>query len=362
MAKRQRERHIHVSPSGIRASIRIHGHLHQQRFKRDTPLVQVRQWLLTTEMAYRGRHTRRTGKFADDALAYLESVKSMPTYAQREQHIKEWIEVFSDQRRDTIASDQIATQLHRWRTEPRTIVKRGGKAVTLILSAAAVNKRRTALMHLYRTLDGRAARNPVKDTPKFREPAPAPRGIPYPTVRAILAKMPESKSKARLMVMAYTGIPPAQIAELTEADVDFTARTVAVAGRRKGRGTLGRIVPLTADGVRALEAMRREDAWGPFSRTVMARAFTRACKAAKAGEGLRAYDLRHAFGTEVYAKSGDIRATQILMGHSTPQLTHRYTLAAVDPRVQAAIASMAPAAKVASEVAKPRKIKVERRK
>jgi integrase len=80
------------------------------------------------------------------------------------------------------------------------------------------------------------------------------------------------------------------------------------------------------------------------------------------GTGLRAYDLRHAFGTELYAKSGDIRATQVLMGHSTPQLTHRYTLAAVDPRVQAAIAAMSGPAKVATTVATSEKNKVKRRK
>ena len=35
----------------------------------------------------------------------------------------------------------------------------------------------------------------------------------------------------------------------------------------------------------------------------------------------------------MYRRSGDIRATQILMDHSTPLLTRRYTVAAVDPRL-----------------------------
>jgi hypothetical protein len=35
--------------------------------------------------------------------------------------------------------------------------------------------------------------------------------------------------------------------------------------------------------------------------------------------------------------SGDIRATQILMDHSSPTLTHRYTVAAIDPRVRVAL-------------------------
>lgn len=342
MARRRTpaDKHIATTPHGYRASIRIHGVLHQQRFKQDTPLTTIKGWLLRTEMKYRqGR--RVSGAFDADAAAYLETVRAMPTYAQRKQHIDEWIAVFGDQRRDSITSAEIAAQLHAWRTLPRTITKRGGKTLTVTLSASAVNKRRSALMHLFTTLDGKAERNPVRDTPKFAEPAPAPRAIPYPTVHRVFAAMPSGRAKAHLMVLAYTGIPPAQIVQIQSGDVDLKAGTVAVAGRRKGRGTKGRIVLLTPDGIKAFKAMAREEAWGPISRTVLRRVLSRACKAAKVPV-CRPYDLRHSFGTEVYRRTGDIRATQILLDHSTPTLTHRYTLGAQDVRVIAAIAAFQP--------------------
>jgi integrase len=120
--------------------------------------------------------------------------------------------------------------------------------------------------------------------------------------------------------------------------VDWEAGTVAVHGRRKGKGTAGRIVPLTPAGVKALKAMHREDAWGTFSRATLRVVFQRACaKAGLKGDDFTPYDLRHSFGTEIYLASGDIRATQVLMGHSSATLTHRYTLAAVDPRVARAL-------------------------
>lgn len=313
---------ITITANGYRASIRINGVLYQKRFPTNTDLLVVKQWRLRQEMRHR-RGRANSGRFIDDALRYLESVTAMPTFAQRSQHIHEWITVFDTQQRDTITAAQITAQLHTWRA--------GGQ------SAGSVNKRRSALMHLFTTLDGKAEPNPVKDTPKFQEPAPAPKALPYSWITRIFTAMPESKSKARLMVIAYTGIPHAQIATITADHVNLRARTVAVEGRRKGAGTGARIVPLTDDGVKAFRLMKKLKAWGPFSRATLRIVFRRACKRALKNEDFTPYDLRHSFGTEMYRASGDMRATQILMGHSTPQLTHRYTLAAVDPRVAAAV-------------------------
>src|SRR6185295_12121548 len=47
--------------------------------------------------------------------------------------------------------------------------------IELVLSPSAVNKRRTALQHLFTVLDGKSAPNPVKNVPKFREPDPRTR-------------------------------------------------------------------------------------------------------------------------------------------------------------------------------------------
>lgn len=334
--------HQTKTKSGTLAHIRIDNFLHRKHFKRGTPPADIKEWLLKTEMKFRGRKARKTGKFDDDAKVYLETVKAMPTHAERTTHIEEWIAVFGDQRRDKITSDEIRAVLNKWATETRTVTMtrrptlKAKRTIELTLSAASVNKRRSALQHLFTVLDGKSAENPVKDVPKFREPDPTPKGIPYSIIRAILKAMPETADKARLMVIAYTGIPHAQLALITAGDVQDA--TVIVQGRRKGKTTGARIVPLSPDGVEAFKAMARTEAWGKFHRTTLRKALRRACTAAKVPM-LTPYDLRHSFGTELYRASGDMRATQILMGHSTPTLTHRYTMAAVDPRVTAALAS-----------------------
>ncbi len=343
----RREKHISLTPKGYRAQIRIDGVLHRQRFKSDTPIVDIRQWLLTVEMNHRGKKPTRSGRFDDDARVYLEAVKAMPTYTERARHIDEWVAVFGDRPRAAITSDEIAAQLQRWRTESRTVTLTRRPTLSeirtkdIVLSASAVNHRRTALMHLYRVLDGKSAMNPVKDTPRFREPSPLPKGLPYTAIAAVLKVMGDTPSRARLMVIAYTGIPHAQLAQIVAADVDLEAGIVRVHGRRKGQGTAARVVPLTPLGIRAFRAMKRTDAWGNFSRSSLRKLFRAACAKVPAlkaiADRLTPYDLRHSFGTEVYRSSGDIRATQVLMGHSTPSLTHRYTLAAVDSRLTDAL-------------------------
>lgn len=330
--------HITETPHGYRAHIRIHGILHQQRFPKDTDPADIRTWLLAVQLKHRRAGAKRTGKFGDDSRAYLAAVASMPTFEQRKHHIEAWVTAFGEDRRTlTIRSDEIRAQLHAWRTDAQTVRKGAHRTVEQVLSPAACNKRRTALMHLFTVLYGKAEPNPVRDVPKMAEPSPAPRALPYALIRRLFKAMPPSRAKAHLMVIAFTGIPPGQITQIQEDDVDLKRRTVAVAGRQKGKGTPGRIVPLTDDGVAAFKMMRREDGFGAISRKTLRTALRRAALKVLGKEAFTPYDLRHSFGTEIYRRSGDIRATQVLLDHSTPTLTHRYTGAAVDPRVAAAL-------------------------
>lgn len=337
-------KHQTPTTSGTLAHIRINRILHRRHFIRGTDQATIREWLLKTELKYRTRRARRTGRFEDDAAVYLDAIKGMPTYAQRAQHIQDWVAVFSGRQRDSISADEVRAQLHRWRTDTRAVPQRAKpgqtRSKTLILSPAAVNKRRTALAHLFTVLDGKSAPNPVKDVPKFAEPSPPARAIPYTKIRALFTKMPASRTKAILMVIAYTGIPPEDVRRISPQDVDLRRRIVAVHGRRKGSGTAGRLVPLLPEAVAAFKMMAREDAWGTCTNTTLRRSFRRGCKAIGLDpNAYTTYDLRHSFATEMLRRSGDLRATQILLDHSTPQLTIRYALAAGDPRVAKALKS-----------------------
>ncbi len=332
-------KHVTKTPAGLMAHRRLDGHLYAKRFPRDTPPAIIRRWLTSVEFTHRTRP--RTGTFAADAKKYLRAVTPMPTYDQRARHIAAWVEAFGPLNRVQITPAMIRTKLAEWRTTPKQVRQRHKlgepeRTRTVTLSAASCNKLRTALVHLYTVLDGKAAYNPAREVPKFPEPAPLPLAVTYDVIAKLFEAMPASKAKARLKVLAYTGIPHAEIMRIQPGDVNLETRLVAVHGRRKGAGTAARIVPLSDEGVQAFDAMATEGAWGAFSQSALRRVLLRACQRVGVPP-VTPYALRHSFGTEIYLRSGDIRATQVLMGHSTPQLTHRYTLGAVDPRVLTAI-------------------------
>jgi integrase len=109
-----------------------------------------------------------------------------------------------------------------------------------------------------------------------------------------------------------------------------------VSARRKGRGTTGRDVTLSGRALAALEDFDTLDCWGGFSTSSMWKSFQRACE--KVGiRGARPYDLRHSYGTALYAQTGDPRAVQELLMHSTGKMTERYTQGAVQQRLKLAV-------------------------
>ena len=137
----------------------------------------------------------------------------MPTIKERRQHLALWVAEFGPRNRHTIQTIEINTVLSRW--------------MNAGLAASTVNNRRTALQALWTELDGKAAPNPVDESEKHSEPDLEARALPYATIRKILDAMPDvgqgrkgearddqSKTKARLRLIAYTGLPHKQIKQL----------------------------------------------------------------------------------------------------------------------------------------------------
>ena len=331
-------KHFTRTPHGWQGRIRIRGVRHTRHFPVDTPPYVMQRWLLTTQLRHGQPSPVASGRFDQDARAYLDAVAAMPTFQTRKQHVEEWIAEFGTRQRDSITPAEIRAVLQCWRTTPRTSPH--GKAErTLTLSAASVNHRRTALMHLWTVLDGKHAPNPVRSVPQFRRPAVQPRALPYATIRAILEQMPAGKNRARLEVMAYTGLPQIQIMQLEPSDLDLVAKRVTVRGRAKGHGTGPSVRPLSREAVAAFTAFIKAEAWGRFDPSTLRHRFMAACRRAGVPE-VTPYVLRHSYGTELLRLTGDLHATQQLMGHATPQQTQRYAMGANDARLQAAIKAL----------------------
>ena len=298
--------------------------------------------------------------FAEDADRYLESVAALPTIQQRRQHIQEWVVLFAHRPRVSIRPHEIRAQRDRWLTEPRTDQQGRPRPP---YAAGSVNKRLRALSNLWRVLDGRHAPNPVREVPEADEIEGKPRALPYGVIQAILQAMPDvtraprgtrraagSQTKARLAVMAWTGLAHGQLAGLRPDDIDWQGPSLWVRGRRKGaagQARKGHRKPIPAEAIAALRRFDDLDCWGDFSRASMRKSLRAACRKVEAQfaqDGLaidlsrvRPYDFRHSYATALLAATRDLKTTQRLMLHGAASTTERYARAAVDPMLVAAL-------------------------
>jgi len=296
----------------------------------------------------------------------IKAGEKMPTLGERERVMRLWIAELGPKRtRKTIEAVEIRAILARWHL--------AGWA------GPTCNRARTALMDFFTVLGGRSAPNPVKDVPKYPEFRQPPPPVDFDLFQRIMAALPNrgqgikgedraevSKTKARLALIAFIGLPHKQIKGLLPGHIDWKGRRVYLLGRRKGAGTNDKWQAVAAAGMMALRQFAAVGAWGKFSNSSLRISFRRAVlKAAPdlAAEfvtprgGISPYKLRHLFGTCVLAESHNADATSRLLIHKSKELLATYTEAAHAPIDRAALdafdAKVAPvAAAVAADYAK----------
>lgn len=246
---------------------------------------------------------------AADAADYLKTLSGR-TKDDTENLLSHWLAQFADRPRHEITALDLRQHAATWTIAPSTF-----------------NHRRQALISLYKALDGPQAPNPARELPKQRELLGAPKALPYDVIEGVFERMPPSQSRARLKVMAYTGLPQMQISKLTPED--WQGARLRVTPRRKGSGAAGRWLPLSAEAQAAMQEFQDLDCWGTFSRSSLNKAWARYAPA-----GSNPYSLRHSWLTELYRRSkGDVLAVKNLALHSTLQQTERYAAAALEERM-----------------------------
>ena len=247
-----------------------------------------------------------------DAEAY---VKTLPEVRRRKARVllAPWLVAFGDRARGDLTALDLRQHAAAW-----------------VCAASTFNHRRQELINVFKTLDPKGD-NPVREIPKRTEILGAPKALPYAVIESIFAQMPECKTRARLKLMAYTGLPQMQIQKLTPTD--WQGAKLRVSPRRKGAGAAGRILPISREAQAAMEEFTRLEAWGDFSRPSMRNFWQR-----YAPKGTTPYALRHSWITELYRRSnGDVLALQQLALHSRLEQTQRYAAAALDSRMEALV-------------------------
>jgi integrase len=408
---------IYRFPTFLRVTAKAAGRQKEKRFPLGTEPREMQRWQLKAKtdllsgpgskvQGSRPRRPSSTDTLAASVPHFLATVPKGDKHDNYRMLLTWWAEgPLGELPRDQITRADILTQLAR--------AESAGAAVS------TRNHRLRAIRMLYAVLDAddEDARNPAASIKKTREPEPEARAVPYWLIEAILDALPEhrfsrkltpsaaaalakatqepgaswsalarsygvseamvrkvakqpkrtraaretaAKTRARYAVMAYTGLPPAQIMRLTPDDVDLEAKSVLVKPRRKGKGVKARTLPLLEEAVEAFRAFAEANAWGTWSTPSAQRSWNiakaKVVKQLRAGtpklepqaratairllEGMRPYDLRHSFGTQALRASKDLKAVKELLMHGDIRTTERYVGGAVDDVAAGAIAAL----------------------
>src|SRR6185503_5511482 len=148
-----------------------------------------------------------------------------------------------------------------------------------------------------------------------------------------LKKAPRCRSRACCRVILWTGMRPVELRASERDDWDVPHKTVVV---RTAKGGRTRLVPLAPQALDAFKEFQQAAAWHDVPQ---AAPLNRWLKKVTDLE-IRVYDLRHSYGTALARRQTRLDVIGALMGHSTLELTKRYTLAAVTPDALSATARL----------------------
>lgn len=206
----------------------------------------------------------------------------------------------------------------------------------------------STLRHFYRAMvrDGRLGEDPtlLLDAPKL--PRSLPKALSENEVEALLRAPPETplglRDRAMLELMYATGLRVSELVGITAAQVNLRQGVLRVIGK----GGKERLVPLgdeaahwltryVADARPALLKGARSDAlFVSNRRDAMTRQMfwtlvrKHALAAGIAARRISPHVLRHSFATHLLNHGADLRALQLMLGHSSLSTTQIYTLIA----------------------------------
>lgn len=181
----------------------------------------------------------------------------------------------------------------------------------------------------------------------YKPPPPAP-GEPHPLpglmddVRKMLA-VSKGAHKVAIALQGFAGLRIDEVRSVTlgSLDIDFTNLQV------RGKGNKIRNVPIApelkvilTDWVGDWTVFPTDRPLVPMTDRGIRAAITRAGERAEIARPVSSHDLRMTFGTVVYDKTKDLRTTQELLGHASPNTTVRYTGISEEAKREAVKAAM----------------------
>lgn len=194
-------------------------------------------------------------------------------------------------------------------------------------SAETATAYRSALRgwHSWLMDTGRTIVDPTRRLPTIQRPEPTHRVIPDAVVLDVLASCSERQAAA-VLLGRFAGLRASEIAQASHRYLQHGLDGPVV--RLCGKGSRWRELPAH----REVERVLSVHGWlfpGRDGQPISADGMSHAMSKLLPGEWT-AHSLRHAFATEAYARTRDLRLVQMWLGHADPRTTVRYVAVAHD--------------------------------
>jgi integrase len=236
------------------------------------------------------------------------------------------IETLKSQFRGSTLTEITPDRVDRYRSE-RLTTKRTGRSSPI--SPTTVNKEVALLKAMLNRaiVWGLLATNPILRVKKLPEPEGRVRYLEAEEIERLLAACPPHLGPIVVCAL-HTGMRRGEILGLTWERVDMENRMIRVTGTKSGKS---RSIPINDplfEELRRLPRHLKTDYvfWNHETETrfvSIKKAWATTLR--KVGiANFRFHDLRHTFASYVQMGLGDLRATQVLLGHADPRMTQRY--------------------------------------
>ena len=177
--------------------------------------------------------------------------------------------------------------------------------------------------------------NPVRKNYRLRLPRPLPKHLRDEQVTVLFNDISDTRDRAMFMLMLRCGMRVEEVARLTADAIENRRRQLYVFN---GKGSKDRVVYLSEDALRALEAYMQKRKWskekrvflvqkGPLKgKPISVRGIQKRMEyyAQKTGIQVSCHHLRHTMATQLLNADADLVTIQDLLGHSKITTTQCY--------------------------------------
>lgn len=176
----------------------------------------------------------------------------------------------------------------------------------------------------------RATKDPTAKLTRPKLRAGLPRPVASNDLSILIEQAPNTEIRAMITLAGYAGLRCMEIAQLDSSEVlDRVEKPMLVISN--GKGGKQRVVAMAPSVVDALRAHGLPsygpvfhdadgNAYNPWKVSHLLRQHMHTC-----GVNASAHQLRHAFATEFYHQTHNLRLTQEMLGHASPATTAIYT-------------------------------------